>query len=291
MYLRYRLSLWFLLPLLAASACQPVPRPFARDPGKSTNRLLAMPDAVGVAVRDVAGMPAPASHDLSVAMAAALLERDVPASTISANRRSFILRGRVAGRGEPASGKDFAVVWELADASGRTVGARTQRVGAAWGSAGPGARKALAGLTAERIAGLLRGPSDAHTSPQTRLPPVYVAPVTGAPETANRALRGALRAALRAERIEVSGEPDPQGLVVTGRVVLGPAMSGLRSITVDWTVSRTGGTTLGQLTQRNVIDTRARGEIWEPMAEDIADGAAQGMLDLLRHLRRAAGRR
>lgn len=271
------------------SACQPVPRPFAQDPGKAANRLLSLPDAAGIAVRDVSGVPAPLSHDLAAAMSAALLDQNIPASTTSANRRSFVLRGRAGAHQGNTSRGESVIVWELRNASGKLVGSHTQRVSAVWTSAGSGARKTFAERTAEQIASLLRGPSAARTAPRGFLPPVYVAPVTGAPELGNRALRGAMRAALRAERIDVTGERTAGGLVVTGKVVMGPVMSGFRSITVDWTVSRTGGSRLGEMTQRNVIESSDRDEAWRPMAEDIADGAAQGMLDLLRRLRQRRG--
>src|SRR6185437_7011991 len=109
-----------LLPLLAltAAACQPLPRPFAGD--VPPDALLSPRDSPGIYVAPVAGAPSPVAGDLAEAMAAALRDADIPASTRGRNKGSFELRGEAKEQPLPGDRVEIIVDWELLAADGRT---------------------------------------------------------------------------------------------------------------------------------------------------------------------------
>src|ERR1700722_14648414 len=86
---RFCVALLFLL----AAACQPVPHPFADAPLRPDTPALSPPDSAGIIVLPVARAPEPAAGELAEAMASALRDADVPASTTAHNRRSYRLLG------------------------------------------------------------------------------------------------------------------------------------------------------------------------------------------------------
>src|SRR5712691_2073752 len=87
-----RVAAFFALLLLAA--CQPLPHPFAHDIPLPDSPILTPPDSAGVMVETVTGAPEPVAHDLAAAMALALQDQDVPASTGASNRGSYRLSGK-----------------------------------------------------------------------------------------------------------------------------------------------------------------------------------------------------
>src|SRR5882757_8616037 len=82
-----------LVALLLLAACQPLPHPFAHDTPPPNSPILTPPDSAGIMVEPVAGAPEPTAHDLAAAMAKALRDDDVPASTNASNRGSYRLAG------------------------------------------------------------------------------------------------------------------------------------------------------------------------------------------------------
>lgn len=80
-----------LVAAFLVSACQPLPQPFAEDRPPVGDPMLAVEDGAGILVQPVTGASAVAGTGLAEAMAAALQDQDVPASTRSGNRHSYTL--------------------------------------------------------------------------------------------------------------------------------------------------------------------------------------------------------
>src|SRR5690348_5824027 len=109
-----------LLPLLLLAACQPLPHPFAGDVPPAA--LLSPRDSAGIYVAPVAGAPAPVAGDIAEAMAAALRDADIPASTRGRNKGSYELRGAASAQKLPGGEVAVRVDWELLAADGRSLG-------------------------------------------------------------------------------------------------------------------------------------------------------------------------
>ena len=107
-----------LVALLLLSACQPVPHPFDQDRPPPNSDVLTPPDSAGVVVEPIAGAPEPTAHDLAAAMAAALQQDDVPASTSGGNRGSYRLSGTATTKDVGGGNLLINIAWEMRDASG-----------------------------------------------------------------------------------------------------------------------------------------------------------------------------
>ncbi len=271
-----------MLAVLWLAACQPMPQPFATDHAAGGNPLLRLADRAGVVVLEIDGPPAPVAAALRRQMAAALLERNVPAWTRSGNRGSLFLQGQARTRNRADGSVEVELAWELFDPAGREVG-RHAVVGSArpaeWENGEAGILKSLASDSAKGIARLIQGPApgDALTSNT-----LHVAPVAGAPGDGRRSLRLAMMAALRKAGIRVTPEIENDGLVIAGGVSLQPAGRGQQTIEIVWTLLRPDGTEIGNLKQRNTVPAAAVNGIWGELAFLVAEAAVGGVVDLLR---------
>src|ERR1700761_4638994 len=79
--------------VLGLAACTEVPRTFETEKLDPNAPLLSVPDALGVVVEPVKGAPDAVGPALAGAMAVALQDAEIPASTDASNTRSFHLSG------------------------------------------------------------------------------------------------------------------------------------------------------------------------------------------------------
>src|SRR5258708_12836334 len=107
-----RMRMRGFLPLLAllAAACQPLPHPFAGDVPQAA--MLSPRDSAGIYVAPVAGAPTPVAGDLAEAMAAALRDADIPATTRGRNKARFELPGSPSGQPLPGGRVTISSRWE-----------------------------------------------------------------------------------------------------------------------------------------------------------------------------------
>jgi len=127
--------------LVLLSACQPLPHPFADDRPSPNAPILTPPDSAGVVVMPVSGAPEPASHDLASAMATALQDQDVPASTEASNKHSYRLQGAATTQEIGGGNLSVTIAWEMREADGtvRSSQQTTQVLSqAAWKQGGTG---------------------------------------------------------------------------------------------------------------------------------------------------------
>jgi hypothetical protein len=120
---------------------------------------------------------------------------------------------------------------------------------------------------------------------------VAIAAIVDAPGDGPVSLGRAIGLALRAEQIKVvdDGEGD---LVVHPQLTVTPAQANNETVRITWTLSLPDGTEVGQVAQENMIVAGTLKGRWGAIAVAIADGAADGIAELVRVYRhaRATGR-
>lgn len=278
---------------LFIAACQPLPRPFKPEGDKNANPLLGLSDAGGVHVLNIDGAPSAASRRLAGAMASALQELNIPASTFSANGRSLFLQGSANTRRLAKRSVEVALRWELINNDGKTVGRHDQRTvlsDQAWRNAQPEPLEALAVSAAPSIAKLMQEPAPVGVPQTATETPIHVAPVTGAPGDGDTALHRAIKTTLARAGANVVDQPPKDGYVVVGKVAMGRPRAGRQNVRIVWSVRDADGTERGDIKQSNTIRAGELDGRWGDLAYLVAQGAADGVTDLLRKLSRSAAR-
>ncbi len=274
------------LGLAALAACQPLPRPFAPPPHDRNSALLEQSDHGGIVVLAVAGIPDALSHTIAASMAKALRKLEIPAATGGGNSRSRFLQGWATTERIAGGRIRITLDWDLFDRGGRVIGSQpVRREVAAWRWEG-GDRALLdelATAAAGVIASLVQEPAEAGAA-ATERPALHVGAVGGAPGDGGRALRTAMRRALRGAGYRISDAPKAGGMIVTGQVNLTAANRNREMVEIVWQVRSADGGALGKLTQRNAVQKGSLDGSWGRIAQVIADNAVGGLGDLLRRL-------
>lgn len=255
-----------LLPLfLALAGCQPLPQPFA-DVRETRLPALKPLDSAGVVVAPVAGAPDAAGD----ALAKALRDSDVPASTTGGNRESFRLEAQVnreAGH--------VMLAWLLRDSRGKTLGHGTAQEPDS--PDGATLWSALAATAAPRIVAIVSGnaPPEADDVPAA----VKVSGVTGAPGDGGTALARAIGSALGHAGVAV-GEGDAR-FALSCAVAVSPPADGKQFVTVRWTLALPEGKPLGAVSQQNTVPAGSLDGAWGEIADAVAGAAAPGIKQLI----------
>jgi hypothetical protein len=263
-----------LLAALALGACGNLPRPFQPDDKVEGNRLLTLPDRAGVIVLPVAGLPEPIAVELADKLAAALMRENVLATTGEGNRHSYLLEG------ETTKGPDGVAVaqFELRDPRGAIVKTVTVPLDRAAQGSGDMDPTAVARSAAPPLAAALQ--PDAVNPPPPR-PPLKIGRVSGAPRDGDLMLSRALDYALRRTGVKLAEATDKYSFEVRGEVFIVPRGPKLRNVNITWTLFAPDGTQLGQVQQQNDVTPEFLEKAWNEVASAVADGAAEGLLDLI----------
>ena len=269
-----------LLPLLTccAAACQPLPHPFAGDVPPAA--LLSPRDSAGIYVAPVAGDPSPVAGELAEAMAKALRDADIPASTRGRNKGSYELRGAAREQTLPGDRVEVSVDWELLAADGRSLGhapvAAKQPAGAA-DTVAP----TIAAEATPAIRRLVQDePPVAAAQPD---PAVSLRPVIGAPGDGGRSLTRAMEEALRRARVALAKPGgDAPSFVLTGTVTMSPVDSSKQQrVRIGWALLRGDGREIGQVSQENAVPAGSLDGAWGDVAYAVATAAAPGVVALI----------
>ncbi|HLI22721.1 MAG TPA: hypothetical protein VKV32_16485, partial [Stellaceae bacterium] len=197
-----------IVALLAAlAACQPLPHPFADNTPPPNSPLMTPPDSAGIVVEPVAGAPKETAKDLADAMATALQDNDVPASTDARNSKSYVVQGKATAAGGSDGKMHVSVAWEMHAPDGSLTGqqvATATMTASAWIDGGAGITD-LVGPAAPALAKLIesKNPKPAPTTD----PLVAVHPASGAPGDGDQALATAMSAALRRVPLDIADFP------------------------------------------------------------------------------------
>jgi hypothetical protein len=271
-----------LSPLLVVlgAACQPLPHPFAGDVPQAA--MLSPRDSAGIYVAPVAGAPSPIAGDLAEAMAAALRDADIPASTRGRNKGSYELRGAASEQKLPGGRVEINVDWELRAADGRSLGhapSAAEQSAAGWPASDTVAPEIAAAAT-PAIRRLVQ--DDPPIAAADADPAVALRAVTGAPGDGERALTRAMENALRRARIVLAAPgADAPNFVLAGTVTMSPAEAGQQRIQVNWALLRGDGREIGRVSQENAVPTGSLDGAWGDVAYAVATAAAPGVVALI----------
>jgi hypothetical protein len=264
------------LTILFLVACQPLPHPFADEAPPPRAAILSPRDSAGIHVGPVAGVPAASSDALSEALALALRQAEIPASTAGANKASYRLSG-TARRAHLTDGRDgIAVEWELRTADGRSLGQAATAVPAtAWSEP---AAQTLAAEAAPAIARLIQEEPPAEAAE----PRLAIRAVNGAPGDGDRALARAIDGALRRVHVPIVEKPvDQASFVLAGTVAVSPPQGGKQQVSVRWALLRPDGKEIGKIDQQNAVPAGSLDHAWGGIAYAVAEAAAPGVAALI----------
>lgn len=228
----------------------------------------------GVQVALVEGVPPALAQALAEAVSKALQEQDIPALAPPG-----IIPGAHALRGKAALAPDaLSVAWILTAPDGKPVAKFTGR-----DAAGPTAAAddpALMALAARAALAIAPHFSTAggDTWDATR---VFVRDVSGAPGDGNAVLPQALRRALSGAGVSVSQIDDSKAVQVEGRVLLSELNTSAQLLKLSWRVLDPAGAEIGVIDQQNQVATGQIDTNWGEIAYLAADGAKDGIIDLL----------
>ncbi|MDA1308544.1 MAG: hypothetical protein O2985_02955 [Proteobacteria bacterium] len=275
------------------AACGSVPQPF-RPPefSKRHNEFLLAPNSAGVVVRRIEGPVGWVGEAFAAAMAAALRDRGIVAGSKWSNQQSLqlIANGYQKLHGDRVP--ELVVTWSLTDRSGKVKETRETRTAppdAFWETPTPAMFQDIAERNAEMVVSWI-DPGREQRQPET-MPTVAIAAIVDAPGDGAVSLGRAIGLALRAERIKVVGDGEAD-LMVHPRIAVTPAQANNETVRVTWILSLPDGAEVGQVAQENMIAAGTLKGRWGAIAVAIADGAADGIAELVRAYRdaRAAGR-
>lgn len=271
--------------LAVATACQPLPQPF--QPGasqKTSNPLLKLPDRSGIVVRPVTGMPGDSGAALAREMAAALINRNLPAFTENGSRSSMILTGQAIPRSRGATRSEIRLIWKISNAAGLQAGEHVLDIAArksAWAKGSPALLRDMAVKSAGKVAALIQGPAEIDRTANRTKRTLHVWKIDGAPETAGALLRAELESSLRRRALRVSSKMRDDSIIIVGTVSLKPGTKGRRALSLVWSVRSPGGNELGKLRQKNSVTPDSLENDWPAIARNIATGAAEGIGNVL----------
>ncbi len=272
------------LPLISLAACQPLPHPFAADVPPARSPVLSPRDSAGVVVAPVAGAPAPIATALAEAIASALRDAEIPASSRGpGNRGSYRLAVLACEKPGTADRSVIAIDWELRSAGGKLLGrgaglAEEPRLG--WRRGDEGVASDVAGKTAPAVARLIQ--DEPPTAVPVVEPLLAVRRVTGAPGDGGTALVRAMDFALRRSRVALADKTDDkESLVLTGKVELSPPASGKQRVRVSWALLGADGREIGQVSQENAVPAGSLDRAWGDIAFAVANAAAPAIVALV----------
>ena len=268
---------------LVVAACQPLPHPFQPTQKRVTvDQLVDLGPRSGVVVLATEGAGAEVASRLAGLVAAALRDHDVPASATANPRQRFALFSSLQDLTDEGRAGEVSFVWTLVNPEGRTyvTWAQTERVSAgSWREADAATLAFVAERTAERFVALIA--LDPSGTPRGPPQSVAIWPVDGAPGDGRVSLTNALAAALRLRGIAVAALSEADSFVILGGMETTP-VGDREQIEIRWSLVRPDGREVGTVGQSNVVPKGTLDGSWGEIAFAIADGAAEGLLALLR---------
>ncbi|MGE5546090.1 MAG: hypothetical protein ACM33T_04265 [Solirubrobacterales bacterium] len=267
-----------LMLALALAACGELPQPFRHE---GPLPPLARPKfGRGVTIRPSEGVPDAAARADALVKALELLE--IPATV-----RSGPSFGHVVDA-EPAEESGVpGLRWTLRAPDGQASAIAFQRVSPTAGAS----RDALKRQAGELAAALARHFDDPdaqapHGAPAPRRAGVRLVPFATLPGDGNRSLTRATREAL--ERSGVLVVEEGGDYIVEGRVTILPGAPGEENLVLAWTVKGGDGQEIATVDQQGAVRKGQLSGAWGPLARDIAEGGAAGVLEVVREAARPA---
>ncbi len=277
--------MWWRNPILAlvlafVAACQPLPQPFQPDNKgmtAATDPLLQPGPSFSLLITPVRGL-AGNGQKMADDLAQALQDREIPASSHSASKASYVLNGEARDLGPGRS----QIIWTVVDPRGITFRVLSQPVGAPAASLA----EAKVSLTSLAVAAaiLIEPALQEDASLQRGPPKVRIANVAGAPGDGNQTLPAALGAVLDHRKVAQIDPNASDAYVVAGRVKMTEGPRNGQTIEIQWTVTDAAGKEIGTVGQKNVVPKGSLDGKWGDIAFAAAEGAADGLSRILEAL-------
>lgn len=230
--------------------------------------LAQIISATGVRIMPLQGVAPELGAPVVAAVSEALQELDVPSLAGQPLAGAHILKGRAA-----LDQGGLRIEWTLTDSSDAEVMAFSEREAASSQSA----IKALAQRTAAVIAPLFTTAGNAGENTVA----VFVGAITGAPGDGAEALALALQRSLSGAGVRVVETIAPNVLRVQGMVRLSTLNPSAQQVTLIWRVLAPDGGEVGVIDQSNQVTPGQLDRNWGEVAFLAADGARDGIVDLL----------
>ncbi len=284
--IRHNFGLRALPVALCLSACQPLPHPFETSHDLPENRLMALPDVVGIAIDPVNGVPARTSDTIRATLAKALQDVDVPASAAPAGEHAYHVGGKAAGLGVRGTTSRISLTWIVTNAAGEEIGRKIDTIvvdSASWQVGNPDVTGQMQ-IAAREIAEILHLPGAPPPPPPKSPPPplrLVLEPVVGAPGDGDTSLPRALTFALRDTGVEVLDQPDRDVPRVAGTVTLSPLAGGQQNVRILWTVFAADNRQIGTVAQENAVPRGSLDGPWSDAAAAVAEAAADSVRGLV----------
>ena len=272
-----------LLLIAGLAACQPLPQPFQSDGrARAANTLLRPVGETSMFIVPVAGLPDAEGKALADAVAVALAEKDIPASTTARSRLSSVLTVTLEPRGA-----DAAWSWTERHPDNRQEGQTGQMLGLALPRLNePASVKQAAKTIAAGISSHINQALAAAAPVETGPAKLAVKECTGAPGDGNRSLRQAMR-----ELLILGGQPplpDTAGAdyVIGCDVKVWQDGPSSERVAIEWVLLDNAGSRLGEVKQGNRIPRGQLAQAWGNTAHIIAQGGWQGLSEIIETRRR-----
>ncbi len=266
------------------AACQPLPHPFANDVPKPGSPMLALRDTATVAIAPLAGGPRATAEKLGPAMAEALQKRDIAASDRAMGIASYQLDGRLQAMPRFGDKAAIVVLWDLRDPSGKSLGARAERIEAAaddWQQGKDDAVARLAAVSADQIAAMLQDKAPVEAAEQGKLR-LSIRHAEGAPGDGGTALASAITTLLKRQDLAiVSDSQDKTDLVLDATVTVDKPIAGKQHVKIVWHVRHGDGSEIGTVAQENDVPEGLLDGPWGDVAFTIAVAAQDGIMQLI----------
>ena len=272
---------------LGLAACQPLPQPFRPDvKGNHVSPLVLPIGESSVFVRPPEGLPEDQGLLMAEAIAAALDDKEVPATATYRNPLSSDL---VISLDHDKTIDAATWRWRLDRDGKQTKAGRPQplrhALEKAAGSADPADRKQFAEAIAAVIAPDLQ--PDVPESPfGSEGKKLAVLACDGAPGDGNKSLRQAMREQLILSNRPPVADPAKADYVITCSVKVWSDSPDSERVTIEWALLGADGGQVGKVNQANRIPKGQLDGIWGRTAHIIAQGGWQGITEILDRQRR-----
>ncbi|MCC7049063.1 MAG: hypothetical protein IT562_20280 [Alphaproteobacteria bacterium] len=129
-------------------------------------------------------------------------------------------------------------------------------------------------------------PSEASggKKPASEPPPVALRPVEGAPGDGAEALRKAITHFLNLANVPLVSEHESPFAIIAGKIALSEPAQRQQTVRIEWALFAPGGCRMGTVSQANQIPAGKFDGPWGDAAYAVAEGAAQGLTELLDQL-------
>lgn len=275
------------LALLAG--CGELPKPFAHFGANLSNPLLQLADGSGVQVAAAPGLAEAIAEPLLAAAVKGLGAANVPATSNRQVKGVFRLTADVSIEiGNPGDAETARFIWRLQDAAGKDVGAFDQTIAGdapGWLAEDREIFEIIAADAGQRIAEILRGDgglsADAALASAPPGPSLYLVGVDGAPGNGNTALVRSLKLVVVRGGGQIADSLDSATHLIMGSVEVSDAKDDSQLLVVSWAVTGLDGIELGKVTQSNRVPRALTAGRWGGLAYAIAQGAGDGIFDIL----------